>query len=290
MTIADDKVRFEKMQGAGLNLNVARAGSGKPVVLLHGFPEFWYSWHKQIGPLAQNGFDVFAPDLRGYNLSDRPEGIENYHLKLLVEDVACIVRACGSKQAHIVAHDWGGVIAWAFAGKYPELVDRFVVMNAPHGKLYRREIRRPPQMFLSWYIFFFQLPWLPEWYMSSNNYAVMREIFTETPANKDAFPKEEIDKYVEAISRPGALNAGINYYRAMLQCKDGRTLGMNSHVSAETLVIWGEQDHALCSRLLDGIEDVAPRARVHRIPNAAHWVQNEAADEVNRVLLDFLLA
>lgn len=288
--MADESIRFENIRGAGLNLNVARAGSGKPVILLHGFPEFWYSWHKQIGPLARNGFDVFAPDMRGYNLSDKPNGIENYDLRLLVEDVACLVRATGKEQAHIVGHDWGGVVAWAFAGKYPELVDRFVVLNAPHSKLYRREIRRQPQMSMSWYIFFFQMPWLPEQYMSGNNYAILREIFTTTPANKNAFPKEEIDKYIEAMSRPGALTAGINYYRALFRSQEARILALNSVVKAETLVIWGEKDHALCSRLLEGLEEVVRHVRVHRIPNAAHWVQNEAPAEVNKALLDFLSA
>ncbi len=281
-------INFQQMAGRGLNLNVARAGSsGEAVIMLHGFPEFWYSWHHQIEALSQNGYTVFAPDLRGYNLSDKPPTKEDYHLRLLVEDVACIARAVGRK-VHIVGHDWGGIVAWAFAGKYPELVSKLVIMNAPHLKIYKREVRRPPQTFKSWYVLFFQIPWLPERLISADNYALVREVFSGKTIRKNAFSAEDIDKYVDAISQSGALTAALNYYRCLFRSKDGGDLAYEAKFNGETLVVWGENDMALGIRLLDGLEEFAPNLIIHRIPGCGHWVQNEAPEEVNRVLLDFL--
>lgn len=283
-------IRFEQIAGKGVGLNVARAGtaSAKPaVVLLHGFPEFWYSWHHQIDALSANGFDVYAPDLRGYNLSDKPPTKEDYHLRLLIEDVACIARQTG-KQVHIIGHDWGGIIAWAFAGKYPELVSKLVIMNAPHLKIFRREVLRPPQTFQSWYVLFFQIPWLPERLISADNFALVREVFSGKTSQKDAFSQDDIDKYIAAISQPAALTAALNYYRCLFQAKDGGDLAYEARFDGETLVIWGEKDMALSLNLLNGLNEFAPNLDVHRIPQSGHWVQNEAFAEVNGVLLDFL--
>jgi pimeloyl-ACP methyl ester carboxylesterase len=280
-------VTHERIRTGELTLSVARAGEGSPVILLHGFPENWTSWKRQLEPLVDAGFSVMAPDLRGYNGSDKPRGRRAYHLRHLVNDVAALVRASGQPHAHIVGHDWGGIIAWVFAGLHPELTGKLVVLNAPHLDIYLRKVRRPPQMLRSWYVLLFQLPWLPEWLLSRSDYRAVRDMFSYLPARKGAFSKSQIDAYVEALSKQGALNAALNYYRALFRA-DALALGRAVRIEAETLVIWGERDPALGLELLEGLQRVAPRSCVYRIPDAGHWVQNEASDEVNRALLDFL--
>jgi epoxide hydrolase 4 len=274
---------------AGVDLHVVRAGEGAPVILLHGFPEHWYSWRRQMTALADAGFAAWAPDLRGYNLSDRPAGRESYRLHYLVEDIAALVRATGQARAHVVGHDWGGIIAWAFAMAHPALLDRLVILNAPHPRLYLEKVRRPPQMLRSWYVLFFQLPGLPERALSAWDFRMVRRMFRHGPARRWAFSDEDIEQYVTALARPRALTAALNYYRASLGSELG-AYARSALIEAETLVIWGERDPALGIELLDGLERVAPRLRVQRLPDAGHWVQNEAPEEVSRLLVDFLRA
>jgi pimeloyl-ACP methyl ester carboxylesterase len=285
--VPEIEVRHERVKADGVELHVAAAGDGPPVVLLHGFPENWRSWRRQFAPLVRAGFSVWAPDMRGYNLSDRPASREAYHLRHLVADVAALVRATGALRAHIAGHDWGGAVAWTFAGQHPELVDKLVIFNAPHPKIYLEQVRRPPQMFRSWYVLFFLLPALPERALSARDFAVVRDMFRRLPARPNAFSDDDIEQYVQALATPGALTAGLNYYRANLRSR-GFGRARAGLIAAETLVIWGERDRALSTRLLDGLETVAPKVRVHRIPDAGHWVQNEASEEVNGVLTEFL--
>jgi pimeloyl-ACP methyl ester carboxylesterase len=280
-------VRHERVKADGVELHVAAAGDGPPVVLLHGFPENWRSWRRQFDPLVRAGFSVWAPDLRGYNLSDRPAAREAYHLRHLVADVAAIVHATGYPRAHIGGHDWGGVVAWIFADRHPDLVHKLVIFNAPHPKIYFEKVWRPAQMLKSWYVAFFLLPGLPERTMSARNFAVVRDIFKRGPARRGTFSDDDIEEYVQALSLPGALTAGLNYYRANVR-SDALALGRSARIAADTLVIWGERDPALTIGLLDGLETVAPRVQVRRIPDAGHWVQNEASQEVNQMLMEFL--
>lgn len=275
------------MDAEGVRLHVARSGSGPAVVLLHGFPEFWYSWRHQIPALVDAGFSVVAPDLRGYNLSDKPPGRGSYRLEHLVRDVAAIARSTGQKRVHVVGHDWGGILAWTFASQHRDLVDRLVIMNAPHLGRFSEVVRRPPQIFRSWYLLLFQFPRIPERAIAARNYAAIRSLFRDKPAVEGAFSRDDIARYVEAISRPGALTAALNYYRA-LRLPGASRIGRRARTDAETLVIWGEQDPALTIGLLDGLERYAPRLRVHRIPHAGHWIQSEAPAEVNSVLKEFL--
>jgi pimeloyl-ACP methyl ester carboxylesterase len=281
-------IRHERIAGDGVELHVARAGEGPAVLLLHGFPENWRSWKHQIPALASAGFSVLAPDLRGYNDSDRPTERSAYHLRHLVEDVAAIVRASGHSRAHVVGHDWGGILAWTFAGAHPELLDKLVILNAPHLDLYIEKVRRPSlQTLRAWYLLFFRLPHVPEWALSAGNFGAVRDLFRRRP-RQPAFSEEEIDGYVRSLAQRGALTATLNWYRANFASPDAIRLARSARVEAPTLVIWGEQDPALGVELLDGLERVAPRVRVHRIARSSHWVQNEAPDEVNRVLIDFL--
>jgi epoxide hydrolase 4 len=284
----ESRLRHERVEGAGgVGLHVVRAGEGPLVVLLHGFPEHWISWRHQIGPLVDAGFSVAVPDLRGYNLSERPLARDAYHLRFLVDDVAAVILASGQTRAHVVGHDWGGIIAWTFAGVHRALLDKLVIMNAPHMRLYVRVARRNiRQLLRAWYILLFRLPYLPERLLAASDYAAVRRMFKKFPSRRGAFSNDDIDRYVEALRRPGALTAGLNYYRA--NAGSGARLAISARSGADTLVIWGEKDPALVIELLDGLDRVAPHVRVHRLPDVSHWVQNEAPDEVNRVMIDFL--
>jgi pimeloyl-ACP methyl ester carboxylesterase len=277
-----------RIAGDGVDLHVVTAGIGPPVILLHGFPENSRSWRRQMPELVSAGFSAWAPDLRGYNRSGRPLEQAAYRLDHLVADVAHLVNATGHPRAHIVGHDWGGIIAWSFAQRYPELVDKLVILNAPHMKIYLQKVKHPRQMLKSWYMLFFLLPRLPELALAANNFRAIRRMFRQGPLNKEAFSNQDIEEYVRALSRPGALTAALNYYRANLTMADAVRFAHPEPVNAQTLVIWGERDPALGTELLDGLHKIVPRIQIHRIPYSSHWVQNEAPKEVNRVLISFL--
>lgn len=280
-------MRHERLQGNGLQLHVASCGEGPPVMLLHGFPENWQSWQHQLAPLAAAGFAAWAPDLRGYNQSDRPTQRTAYALPELAADVAALVRATGHGRAHIVGHDWGGVIAWEFAHAYPDLVNRLVIINAPHPDIYRRKIWNPRQGCRSLYALLFLVPGLAEGALAAANYFGLRQVFARGAARPGAFTPERLRAYVEAMSTPGALTAALEYYRANASLRHAPPARF---VTAETLVIWGERDPALSTILLNDLAAVAPRVRVRRLPDVGHWVQNEAPDDTNRLIAEFLQA
>lgn len=267
-------------------LHTARTGSGPPVVFLHGFPENWTSWRHQMAPVAAAGFTAIAPDLRGYNRSDAPAGVEAYAIDHLVSDVAAIVHSAGFARAHLVGHDWGGIIAWQFAAAHPDLLDRLVILNAPHPAIFMKRVRRPPQLFRSWYAAFFQLPLLPETALRAFDFAAIRHLLRTTPARPDTFSDVDIDHYVQGLTRPGGLTAALNYYRAAARHRPKR----RARTDARTLVIWGERDAALTTGLLDGLERYAPNLHIERFPDIGHWIQNEAPAPVTRLLIDFLKA
>ncbi len=280
-------VHHRHVRGDGVDLHVAMAGDGPPVILLHGFPENWRSWRKQIRTLVDAGLSVWMPDMRGYNWSARPSSREAYHLRHLVADLAALVCATGVPRAHVCGHDWGGIVAWTFAGHHPEQVDRLVICNAPHLRLYAERVRRPPQLIMSWYVLFFQLPRLPELVLSLRDFRAVRAMFAAAHAAVGAFTTEEVDAYVRALSAPGALTAALDYYRANRD-RQAVAFGRSAVVRARTLVLWGVRDPALSVGLLDGLERVAPHVTVRRFPDVGHWIQNEAPGEVNAALVDFL--
>ena len=270
----------------GVRLHAAIEGERGPlVVLLHGFPECWYSWRQYLHPLAEAGFRAVAPDMRGYNLSDKPKGVLNYQLPILTSDVMGLIQALGEQKAIIVGHDWGGVVAWRFAMDYPEAVEKLVVCNAPHPARMEEELRHIRQLRKSWYIFFFQIPWLPETLLRNNARLFVERGMRGLAVRKSAISDADLDVYAAAISQPGAATSMVNYYRAVMRW--GRKLPL-SQINAPTLLIWGEEDIALGKPLTEGNERFVPNLRVHLVPNCGHWVQQEAADEVEQVLLDFL--
>ena len=276
-----------RIRGDGLDLHVEVTGEGPPVILLHGFPESGHAWRRQVGPLADAGFSAWVPNLRGYPPSEVSPRQADYHLRHLAADVAAIVRATGHARAHLVGHDWGGIVAWTFAGLYPALLDRLVIMNAPHMAIFSARVWTSSQGLRSLYAGFFQLPRLPEAILAAADFRVVRLMFSSLPLQKQAFGPDDIQRHVDCLSHPGALTAALDYYRENMR-SDGMALAASVRTDAETLVIWGEKDPALGIFLLTGLARYAPRVRIHRISTASHWVQNERPAEVNQALLKFL--
>ena len=272
----------------GIRLHCVVAGSGPLVVLLHGFPEFWYSWRHQIPALVAAGFRVAAPDLRGYNESDKPEGVEAYRMSELVADVAGLIRALGEERAVIVGHDWGGALAYAFAMLHPEMTTRLAVLNCPHPDIFGRAVTLGDmeQMKKSWYMFFFQLPLLPEALLAANNFKLLKQ-FAYANSRRGTFSRRDLARYFEAFGKPGALTGAINWYRAMFRRPQGGRA--YPKIAAPTLVIWGTADHFLGARLLRGMtRHFAGPFKLVRLPGVSHWVQQEAPRRVNELLLRFI--
>jgi epoxide hydrolase 4 len=274
----------------GIRLHYVEAGSGPLVILLHGFPEFWYSWRHQIPVLAKAGFRVVAPDLRGYGESDKPRGVQAYQIELLTADVLALIHHLGYSSAHIVGHDWGGGIAWSMTMQFPTAVERLAILNCPHPAILFQQIRQPWQLFKSWYIFFFQVPFLPECLFRLNGLAALMRTLRRDPVRPDAFTAEDVERYRLALARPGALTAAINYYRAAFRRNLGRVPPGMKPIAQPTLVIWGERDRYLDLRLLDGLNAWVPNLRIERLADASHWVQNDAPQRVNPLLVEFLRA
>lgn len=272
-----------------VRLHYVTQGEGKLVILLHGFPEFWYSWRHQIPVLAPH-FRVVAPDMRGYNDSEKPKGVAHYRLDLLTADVMGLVRAFGEERAVIVGHDWGGGVAWAFAAHYPQATERLIVLNCPHPNAFHKHLRANlRQLRRSWYIFFFQLPWLPEFGVRLSLRRFVERTFRGMAVRKEAFPDEDLQQYVEALKKPGALTAAINYYRAGFRDFLRHGERQFPQITSPTLLIWGEEDVALGKELTSNMEPYfTSRFEIKYIPNCSHWVQQEQPELVNQYLLEFL--
>lgn len=290
MTIAAVSIDDERLRHGlvtveeGVHLHYVELGEGPLVVLLHGFPEFWYAWRNQIAALAAAGFRVVAPDQRGYNLSSKPEGVTAYGAARLVEDVAALIRRCGEEKAFVVGHDWGAGVAWAFAMEHPEMVERLVVLNGPHPERLLHALKTSPiQWIRSWYIFFFQLPALPEAVSELDRYAFLLKPLREEPIRPGAFTREDLALYVEAYAKPGALTAMINWYRAILRGKTPKV----RRTEVPVLVLWGENDPHLDREIATPPEELVPNARVVFVPGATHWLQHDAPERVNEELVAF---
>jgi len=266
----------------GLRLHYAEIGSGPLVMLLHGFPECWYEWH-MIMPTLGTRFHVVAPDMRGYNWSDKPSGVDAYSMRSVSADIAALIRSFGDEQAFVVGHDWGGVVAWEMALRYPELVEKLVIVNAPHPDVMARELRTPEQFRRSLYALFFQLPLLPEVAVR----LMLRQGLRGTAFVPGAFPDDALDVYENAVSRPGAATAMLNYYRATGRSALRILTTRREQVRLPTLVIWGMKDVALGPRLLEGLEEYVPDLRIERIEQSGHWVPEEKPGRVAELLLQF---
>jgi pimeloyl-ACP methyl ester carboxylesterase len=266
-------------------LHYVEAGEGPLIVLLHGFPEFWYGWRLQIQPLAAAGFRVVAPDLRGYNLSSKPDGVTAYNGDLLAADIRDLIQERGAKSAMLVGHDWGGTVAWTIAMNHPEVVDRLAILNAAHPRKLSQGLHHPGQLRKSWYFFFFDVPELPESVVHANHWHFFRHFLRDA---HPAYSPEDIEHYIEAWSQPGAATGMINYYRSSVRTSPKRAEAALRPIGAPTLVIWGERDHYLGPELAEPDHDDVPNLdRVERLPDASHWVHHDEAERVNQLLTEF---
>jgi len=273
----------------GIRLHVVQAGpkSGIPVMLLHGFPEFWYGWRKQIPALVDAGCRVIVPDQRGYNLSNKPKDKKDYGVFTLVDDVLGLIKALDYEKVNLVGHDWGAVVGWTLAITHPEKLHKLTVMNAPHPAVMNKFLRRDlDQMRRSWYVGFFQIPWLPEKMMSASNFREMIRGMKNT-AKKNSFTDEAFEKYKEAWSQPDAMPSMLNWYRAIVQRPPKMPEDMR--VKVRTLMMWGMKDFALTHRMARPSMDYCDKGNLILFPESTHWVQHDAAAEVNHYLVDFLL-
>ncbi|MDP9427325.1 MAG: alpha/beta hydrolase [Actinomycetota bacterium] len=271
-----------------VRLHYVEAGEGPLVVLLHGFPQTHHMWRFQIPALVEAGFRVVAPDMRGYNLSDKPDGVEKYRVHKLARDVEHLILHLGEEKAAVVGHDWGAIVAWFVAMQYPERVEKLGILNVPHpARFFFDGFTMPKQLLKSSYMFFFQLPRLPEKAVSANDFAALRAGFRTNTVRPEAISEEDAEHYVEAISRPGALTATINYYRALFRYPFDMQ-ALLKKIETPTLVIWGEQDVFLSSELAEPRPLWVPKLRVERLPDASHFVAEDRPDRVNALLLELL--
>jgi len=274
--------------GDDITLHYVEAGEGPLVVLLHGFPEFWFGWRQQIAPLAAAGFRVVAPDTRGYNLSSRPSEVQDYAVDRLATDIRGLIEKLGSESALLVGHDWGGTIAWTMAMNHPDVVDRLAILNAAHPRRLQQGLMNPNQLRKSWYFFFFALPGLPEDVVHARDWHFFRHFLQD--ANPPYTP-QELERYVEAWSQEGAATGMINYYRASVRGSQKEAKAAIRPISAPTLVIWGQRDGYLGSDLAEPEHDDVPNLQgVERLPDASHWVHHDEAERVNELLIDFFSA
>jgi pimeloyl-ACP methyl ester carboxylesterase len=268
----------------GVRLHYVTAGSGPLVLLLHGYPEFWHSYRYQLPALAQS-HRVVALDLRGYNLSDKPP--DGYDIATLCEDLRGAIEALGESRADVVGHDWGGVLAWALAIRAPEYMRRLIILNAPHPATFQRTLYSPGQWLRSAYVGFFQLEGIAEDALARDNYALIRRTFRAADRERAWLTDADIQRYVDAIARPGALTAALSYYRQVVQRGPG-VIGPAHVITAPTLVLWGELDPYLGVESLDGLERWVDDLRVQRFSTAGHWVNQQEPARVNEALLEFL--
>lgn len=280
----------------GIELHYVHSGEGQLLLFLHGFPEFWYAWKRQLEEFG-TAYHAVAPDLRGYNLSAKPASVDAYAPMTIVEDIRGLVTHLGHTRAIVAGHDWGGVIAWLLAMTPPKVVEKLVIINAPHPVIFARELAQDPQQRrASEYMNLFRSAQAEE-ILSANDFSVLRRRVFETAAAPDAFSPEDRQEYLTAWSQPGALTGGLNYYRASavgphaegdapndLLTQSLRTL----KVQVPTLVIWGEKDAALLTGNLDGLEQVVSNLRIKRIATGTHWVIHEQPETINECMREFI--
>jgi epoxide hydrolase 4 len=294
----DELVAHRMVRLGEVALHVAEAGSGPLVVLLHGFPDFWYGWRHQIPALAEAGYQVLAPDLRGFNLSSKPRGVDAYRTGVVAGDIAALIASTGQDNAVVVGHDWGAIVAYTLAMQHPDRVGRLVIANGPHPLHFMAVLRsRPAQALRSTYIALFQLPVLPELALRARGGELIKGILRASMTDPDTLSPADLARYVEAFDEPGALTAALNYYRAMGRAalRRGPSPGSRERprpgtVQAPTQVIWGQRDRSLVPELAQPPRALVPDLRVHRVEGAGHFVQVEAPTVFNDVLLRFLRA
>ncbi|RAU82790.1 alpha/beta fold hydrolase [Pontibacter arcticus] len=280
------KLAFEFFEVNEVTLHVARAGdkSGETIVLLHGFPEFWYGWRKQLTFFADHGYQVVAPDQRGYNLSSKPQETEAYTLEKLTADIVALIRQLNSGKVVLIGHDWGGVVAWAIAIHFPDLLHKLVILNMPHPAIMQQHLRsNPRQMFRSWYAAFFQIPVLPEQAAQAFDFKLLEQSMAGT-ANAGTFSEEDLATYREAWEQPGALTSMINWYRAFKYTK----LELDKDITVPTLMLWGKKDAFLGAEMALPSINRCTNGKLLFLDQATHWLHHEEPEKVNQEIIAFL--
>jgi pimeloyl-ACP methyl ester carboxylesterase len=270
----------------GVSLHVVCAGSPDDplVVLLHGFPEFWYGWRRYIVPLVDAGYRVLVPDQRGYNRSDKPAGVYPYRITELSRDIVDLIATEGHDTAHVIGHDWGAAVGWDLALRYPDAVDRLGIINVPHPTVFQRTLTSNlTQLRKSWYMLLFQIPRLPEWYIRRSDYDPLEAGLAEARAG--AFTETDFVQYRRAWAETGALTAMLNWYRALLRHREDPP---REQVQAPTLILWGENDQALVPEMAPKSLEYCTEGNLERFPDATHWLPHENPDRVSSLLVDHL--
>jgi pimeloyl-ACP methyl ester carboxylesterase len=281
----DLRERYIKTNSITLHVMEAGPEKGPMILFLHGFPEFWYAWRKQIDYFAKKGFLVIVPDQRGYNLSDKPQGIASYKIDELAKDAVGLIDAYGRDKIFLVGHDWGASVSWWLTLKYPERIKKLVIMNVPHPKVMAKNMfTNPKQMHKSWYIFYFQLPGAVEKFASANNYEWPVQLLAAS-SRPGAFTLEELEEYRKAFMQPGAFSAMVNWYRALIQAPSDQPTSYT--ITTPLLFLWGMKDIALISEMADDSMSYCPQGKLVKFPESTHWLQHEEADKVNKLMEDF---
>lgn len=280
-------LRHRTIATNSIRLHAVEAGpeDGPLLIFLHGFPELWYGWRQQIAPFAGAGFRVLAPDQRGYNTSDKPKGVRAYGRDSLARDVLGLIDEAGREKAYVVGHDWGGAVAWWLGMKHPDRIERLAILNCPHPGVMKRHLREnPAQLKRSWYMFFFQLPRLPERALRKDGYENLVKALRRT-SRRGTFTDEDILVYRDAWAQPGALTAMVHWYRAGLRVRASPP--PSPRVTVPTLLVWGAKDRALGEELAQPSLDLCDHGRLARIEEATHWLQHEEPGRVNALVGDF---
>lgn len=285
------EITTRTIEANGLSFVIDEAGQGDDVALfLHGFPESKHSWRHQLPLLAKLGWRAVAFDQRGYGDSSRPKGVKAYDLENLMADAGAVFDALGARRRLLIAHDWGAIVAWCFAMDRIRDLEGLVIMNVPHPAVFQADIRNnPAQRKKSWYVFFFQLPWLPELALTANGARAIGRAFSDMAVDKSRFTEADLAHYRQNALKPGAATAMVNWYRA------GARNGMKKWapgkapvIDIPTLMIWGEEDTALGIELTEGYGPYVRDFTLQRLPGVSHWVQQEAPEAVNARLESWL--
>ncbi len=267
----------------GIKLHTIVIGSGEPLILLHGFPEFWYCWKSVIPGLKEN-FKLIIPDMRGYNLSDKPNDVKKYKMEFLIGDIKGLIEELNLKRVYLAGHDWGGVVAWSFAEKYPNLLKKLIILNAPHPKIFQKRLRTDKkQQEASSYIFEFLKP-QAEKKLYEDDYRRLKKAVFEDMFSKTNFTEFDKEKYKEAWSQPGAILGGVNYYRANTSFDEWTGI-----IELPTLVIWGMNDVALLPQQLEGLSDYVKNLKIVRSENSSHWITHDDPDLIISSIKEFIL-
>jgi pimeloyl-ACP methyl ester carboxylesterase len=292
MATTDEGLQNEFVNVNGIRMHYVTIGKGPLIVFLHGFPEFWYSWRHQI-PFFSKHFKVVVPDMRGFGETERPTEIDQYRIEKLVTDIVELIHSLGQEKATIVGHDWGGIITWSIGMMAPDIVENLIIMDAPHPAVFQRNaFRNYEQMQKSWYMFFFLLQNVPERVLSHNNFELLKHVFEVSIKRKKNFTQRDIEWYISSWSKEGGITGGINYYRSNLNAEFWGNLDESipfPKIKSPTLQIWAGEDLFLGKELTEGTSEfVDALFSLKIIPNCGHWIQQEAPEEVNQIMDEFL--